>query len=166
MTRYEFVTEVDDWSKLLDFCWGNSCDICDEIICASDLDGYIADDFREYSHSYEWTDIRGWLNDIETGCEYYVRFGSFEYVSADDDFDEYYEEVLDWADRNDVFDYEEDEDDEEEEFEEETPFVVETDFSIGELMSACNNRFKTAEEDRLREEAERESKVTEFFCSC
>lgn len=109
MTRHDFIYGITTWRELLDFCSEIDCDVCENIVSDDELDDRIADDFREYAYDYNWKDIRDWINRIPTDAAYYYRSGSFEYESADADFDDYKDDVLSWCDEEaDVFDEEED----------------------------------------------------------
>lgn len=77
MTRTEFIDSVTTWQELLKFCDDVNCGVCEDIISYDELDGFIANDFREYSHEYNWQDIRDWLENISTDAYYYYRSSSF-----------------------------------------------------------------------------------------
>lgn len=108
MTRQYFIDNIITWSELLSFCYEYDCNACENIISRNELCDAIADDFATCSHGYHWTDIRDWLNRIDSNCSYYYRDSSFEYTSVDGDFDIYKEEVLAWCDEGaDIFEEDE-----------------------------------------------------------
>lgn len=101
MTRQDFVENIDNWSDLMVVFDENGYD--PEIIWCDDLDSYISDDLSECGWS--WQDIRDALADIETGYDYYRQGDSFfSYIGVDNDFDDYFEEFLEWMDENDYWD--------------------------------------------------------------
>lgn len=108
MTRDEFIYNVTSWPELLSFCYDYDCDVCADIVSNDDLQPNITEDFRVFGDRYSWTDIRGWLNDIDDSAEYYYRNGSFEYESVDDDFDSWKDEVLSWGDDGDIWEQDDD----------------------------------------------------------
>lgn len=175
MTRNEFLEDVNDWESLIDFASEIECDVCDDLVLGENLSGRIADDLDDYAYDYDWTDIRRWLMDIRDGHDCYRRDGSFEYsVLDDEDFEGYKSDVINYADRYDYWDadedeeldeeddeYDEDEDDDEEDFE-----VPEEEFSVSDLFGFCTEKLA---EVATEEEAERKAEDEAFealFCSC
>ena len=153
MTRGEFIEQITSWSELLSFCYDYDCDVCADIISHDSLAEYIADDFRTFADRYSWTDIRGWLNDIDDDADYYYRNGSFEYESVDDDFDSYKDDVLSWGDDDGIWDPE----DEDEEFDDYTPMYF-GDINLAEFAlddtedrSEADKDFVSSSEDELEE---------------
>ncbi len=145
MTRDYFIEEVTTWSELLEFCGEEGCYTCEDIIYSDDLDELLCNDISEAIRHDTWTEIRDALDSIETGYDFYVIRGTFNYEGADDDFDYYKDEVLEWGDYNDKWDEPEDEEDavfgepvedcEESELQEEP--LEDEDFSVGELVGFC-----------------------------
>lgn len=151
MTRGEFIEQITSWSELLSFCYDYDCEVCADIISHDSLAEYIADDFRTFADRYSWTDIRGWLNDIDDDADYYYRSGSFEYESVDDDFDSYKDDVLSWGDDDGIWDPE----DEDEEFDDDgediyfDPFDIDDDVEEEVAESSSEDELEdgcTAEE--------------------
>ncbi len=145
MTRTEFIDNVTSWFDLLSFCNENPCDICDSIMSNEEMDEYIDDNLVNEAESNRWYELRDLLNDIPTGYDYYINHGYFEFSEADDsDFNSYKDDVLEWGDNNDIWDYDEDEDEEPPlipNFEEE--FTVEEEpMSIYDLMKVCNSEIQ------------------------
>lgn len=109
MTRSEF-DSICDFSGLKDFCYECSCDILDDVYEGCDINDLIDEDIREALRSEYWYTIRDKLNDIPDDDEWYVRRGRLEYdILKEEDFDVYLDEVLAWAELNDIFDEDEDE---------------------------------------------------------
>ena len=121
MTRGEFVEQITSWPELLEFCYDNDCSVCEDIIPHERLAGNIAEDFTDYGDEYDWTDIRRWINDIDDDADYYYRSGSFEYESVDNQFDTYKDDVLEWGDDVDIWDFEDEDDDD---FDDDGPFYI------------------------------------------
>ena len=174
MTRQEFVNSIDFWYELIDFCRDMECDVCEEIINGDDLEERIREDFNDYGSEYPWTDIRGWLNDIVEGHDYYVRNGSFEYeYLCDSDFDDYKDSVIEWMDRNGLWD---DEDDEWEEVEEDvlaeeqrseeddSENLPNEDISVSDLFNVCSGMLQTIKEDKEKAAKEEEEQFARFVC--
>ena len=172
MTRQEFIDNVEYWYELIDFCNDIECDICENIISGDNLEENIREDFNDFGSEYPWTDIRSWLNDIVDGYDYYVRQGSFEYEHLrGDDFAAYKDEVLDYMDRNDLWD-DVDEDGWEEtlestNFEYSTPEIEddeefqEEDISVSDLFSACSGVLRSINESKVNEA----ENPTRFVCN-
>lgn len=114
MTRQEFIDSVNSFYDLIDFCNDERCYLCEDVIDDDQLDECVEEDIAEYGRG--WRGLRDWLADIPTGYEYYRRDGAFDYVWLDDqDFENYKQDVLEWADEANVFEEEEkDEEDDEE----------------------------------------------------
>lgn len=160
MTRNEFLESVNDWWELKDFCADYDCDYLEPVYDEDGMDEEIEYVLREgYADNYSWRELRDALENIPTGFDFYRQNSSFDWDGLDDgDFDSYKEDVLDWADDNDVWD--EDEDDEEyfdeepteEEIIEEEPDerFEEADFSVTDLMGMCSVTLVTIQTDNLR----------------
>lgn len=145
MTRTEFIDSVTTWQELLNFCDDVNCWVCEDIISYDELDGFIANDFREYSHEYDWQDIRDWLENISTDAYYYYRSSSFFYEDVDNKFEEYKAQVLLWCDETTgIFDEDDtpnedrnfganSEDESQEEIE-----ISDNGYSIEELIGLCS----------------------------
>ena len=140
---------------MLDFCSTENCEICDGIYddeqMSTEIDEYLSENVR----SWNWRELRDALNDIDTSSEFYRYDGALDFVSVDDDFCDYKDEVLDWMDEGGWWDEddtaEEQPDeyepenvdlfsvvDDEEEVEEEEESVADEDFSVGKLMEMCS----------------------------
>ncbi len=113
MTRAEFDETIADFADLKDFCFQQDCDLMDNVYCEGDMDDYINEELR-YARDYgPWWDLRDILNDIETGYNWYLHDGGLNFEPIDDRFELYFDDVLRWAEDNDVFDPEEEPEEEE-----------------------------------------------------
>lgn len=165
MTRSEFINDITRWWELIDFCRDVGCEVCEDIVCADDLDRCIEDDVENSAHDgMSWEDIRDRLNDIETRYEYYLNDGYIIYngLNSEEDFDEYKDEVLDWMDSYGDWDEEDtedddfvDEEDSYQEVKEDSDPPMEAEFPVTELISLCIVDItvqKSADEERQRKE--------------
>lgn len=114
MTRREFIEEVTTFWELRDFCNDIGCDRLDDFFDGDDFDSFANDDLYEWVRDgTDWDSVRGVLNELNQGCDFYERLGRLDYVGydiRDDMFEELKNIVLGHADENDYFD-DEDEDD-------------------------------------------------------
>lgn len=113
MTRSEFLENVTDFEDLIAFCREINCDICSDVISSEDRDSEIEGDIIDSFRDEYWYDVLPYLNEIPNGYEYYRRDGRFDYVGLDDDddFSEYFENVLAYADECGEWDDEEEQED-------------------------------------------------------
>lgn len=159
MTRQEFIDRVTDFYELVEFCNENGCDICEDLYDDDGLDECVEDDLRNAAGEDSWRNIRDWLGDIPTGYDWYCREGYFDYRGVDYDFDEYKENVLNWADDEDIWDDEDEEDEEDLDEEDDDDFEVEEDVSMDDMVKAC---FEQTSEHMAQVETERQ-KLNESF---
>lgn len=112
MTRQEFIDDVTTFGDLMDIASDVGIDFLDDIVYDDERDEEIDEAIRDrLDHEY-WGEIRDWLNNIETGFEWYRRDGD-EYVGlCDEDFEAYKDDVERYLLDIEWFDAEEDEDDE------------------------------------------------------
>lgn len=154
MTRQEFIDDVNSWSELINFCNEYGCDECSDVYDESQRDESIDNSLEERARDCnEWRELYSYLNAIPSGYDYYSYDYDYDEWKGldDDDFDDYKDEVLDWADDNDIFEEEyteeyEDADDECEEDVEEDELEDE-DISLGELFNTCNNTLQELNEN-------------------
>lgn len=148
MTRQEFLTDVNDFWDLRNFCYDEDCDILIDAYDYDSADEVIQEGLTDYIRNYndDWRDIRDRLNYIDLGGDWFWCNGWDDWDCIDDDFDDYKEQVLDWADRNGVFDEEDAEDVESSEPEEEPPFDTE-DFSVLETLDAGSSALRSIRSD-------------------
>jgi len=176
MTRHEFIENVNHWWELLEFCYNEDCEVCDDIVEDGDRDNEIYEDIREYMGDYSWSELRDMLDRIPTGYDYYRRDGAFDYCGMDDesDFDRYKDDVIEWMDDGGYWEDEEDEDDyaddagfayadaaEPEEPAEEP--VPDEDFSVGDLMGMCCVAFVAIQQDNERREQESAAALQQYL---
>lgn len=159
MTRQEFIDDVTSWWELLDFCNEEFCDYCDDIYSSDARDDEINEyDLDDWARNYTWRQLLDILSELDDGYEYYRKdeYGEWESLS-DYDFDNYKDDVLRWADDNDVFEDDEEEDpadygiEDDDELDDE---VVEEPMSMFELFSDCQDKYQKISEDEERTDEE------------
>lgn len=105
MTRQEFIEEVCDFNSLKQFCYDEDCDCMDDIIEEYELSDVIDEDIVSAVRTRGWETIRDMLCDIDEGYPYYRINGELDYEAlTDSDIDDLREEILSWANANDIFD--------------------------------------------------------------
>ena len=155
MTRQEFIDEVTTWSELLDFCYSENIDFCDDVYSEDAKDDYFNSELVEMARNADdWRDLQSRLEDIPDGYDYYINDDYDGFRGADDDdFDDHKDDILEYMDDNEYWD-----DDEEEEVEEEPApdddedpedeeSVEEEDVSIAELFTTCNSKLQKIDAD-------------------
>lgn len=117
MTRNEFIEDVRDFDELRNFCCDNDCDECEDVYDEEERDDYINEHLVDWARdASDWDDLLSRLNGIDTDYEFYRIDGHGDLVELDGyDFDHYKSNVLDWGDRNDIWDEDEEEEEEIEE---------------------------------------------------
>lgn len=117
MTRQEFIDTVDDIDELLDFCSDIGYEL-EGVYGEEERDDYINNQVHDMVREYNWEEIRDLLDGIPTGYYFYYmdRWGDWNGRDSDD-IDDLKQEVLEYADENELFDPE---DEEEEHPEDET----------------------------------------------
>lgn len=167
MTRNEFIEEICSWDDLINFCYDNGCDHCDDVFDEEARDELLNERLQDKAKRVDcWQDLLDWLKDISTGFDCYREADYFDFPPLDeDDFNDYKDDVLDWADDNDIWDEEEEADEDEEppiasnndEDTDDDFFAGEEPISIGELMSACNSQIQQIiKEEKKKDMAEDE----------
>lgn len=141
MTRAEFVDSVTTWWELRDFCDDIQCDIMDGFMDSDSRDEYIDESLVDMARTNTWREMLDALRDYdnESGYEYYVYdeyYGSYRGVS-DDEFEDFKQRVLEYADQNDEWEPEE----EEEEPEEETVFTEDNSVPVPEEDCTFDDMF-------------------------
>lgn len=116
MTRQQFIDEITDWSALIDWCIDNGCSYCDDIYTDEDRDETIDNELVDMAENHNWRGLKDILNDLDSTGAYYWRRDCGEWYDADDDFNDYFNDVLEWAENNDAL-----EPDDEEPIPEENP---------------------------------------------
>lgn len=157
MTRSEFLDDVNSWSELISFCDEYGCDYCSDIYDEEQRDDVLNGRMYERARQDSWRDVYEWLDEIETGYDYYREDDYGDFVGLDDsEFDSYKDDVLSWMDINGYWDDEEleDEDDEIEESAsepiEEEEAVEEEDFSAAELIGMCSVAFAAIQQENMK----------------
>lgn len=167
MTRQEFIDDVTSWSELIEFCGDNGCYCCEDVYDEYDRDSYINENLVDMARNADnWESLKETLEDITTGYDYYRRDDGGEWYGLDDsDFDDYKDDVLEWADDHDVFEDEEEEDPDDYfcEDDEDDDFVApEEPMSIGELLGACSSQLTNINNASREAEAEEAAKFELF----
>lgn len=166
MTRQEFIDDVTSWSELIDFCYDQDCDICEDIYSEEAKDDHFNNDLVEMArNANDWEELLETLNDIPTGYDYYICNEYDEFRGADeDDFDSYKDDVLEWMDDGEYWD-EYDEEEEPEEYidpEDEVP-VEKEDVSFAELFTTCSSQVQKLESDKIENAAAAEQEEATAF---
>ena len=147
MTREQFEENVVDFDNLIEFC--NSygyASFVEDIYSEASYDDYIDEELSDMVRTERWWDVRDFLDNVESGFEWYFRdeWGDWEGLT-DDDIDSWVEDLTSMLEDDDFFESEEDEEELVEDFETElesikdrlTP-IEEEDFSIDELFAGCS----------------------------
>ena len=108
MTRDDF-EEISYLGELLDFCYEVDCDILDNI--GTDISDRIEEQISEAVRHLSWRTIRDRLNDINADyLEYFIEGDDWlEFYDAEENFDDYKDQVREWCEDNEVFDPEDEE---------------------------------------------------------
>lgn len=162
MTRNEFLDDVTTFGELKDFCSDNGCNLLDDVYDEESRDDYVNDCLAEWAHNNSWEELRDILNEIPTGYDWYLDdYGSWDGLD-DEDFENCKNDVLEWADDNDIWEDDEEGDEEdsdyfEDESEDDEPAPEEEDFSVGDLIGMCVaalGAIQSEDTRRVREEEE------------
>lgn len=112
MTRGCFIENVNSWSELIDFCYDEDCDLCEDIYTEESKDEEVDEQLADWIDDYSWREIYNMLEEIPTGYDYYYQDDSGDWYEADDYlFDERKEKVLQWMDEGEYWDDDEDDED-------------------------------------------------------
>lgn len=175
MTRQEFIDEVTMWSELIDFCYNENINFCNDVYSEDEKDDYFNNELVEMARKADdWRDLQSRLEDIPDGCYYYINddYGGFR-GADDDDFDDHKDDILEYMDDNEYWDDEEEEEVEEEpapddeDPEDEEP-VEEEDVSIAELFATCNSKLQKIDADTeaaARAAEEEDEEAFNDFCA-
>ena len=124
MTRTEFIERVNDFDSLIQFCYDNQLDFCDDVHDKESAYLMINEMVRDMVDNGEnWESIRNFVCGIEPDCDYYI-YDEGGFVDADAMYDIYWGDVLNYMSGHGLWDEEEDDDeyddeDDEEEYDEE-----------------------------------------------
>lgn len=147
MTRQDFINDIECWYELIDFCNDNGCYECEDIYDSEQRDDFLNEVIENIARNETWREmletLQGFADD--SGYDYYRKDGYGYFVGLDDDdFDAYKSEVLDWGDRYDIWD-------DDEEGYDETDCIEPEDVSINDLISAgvtaCQSSCKNEDAD-------------------
>lgn len=178
MTRQDFIDGITTWAELLDFCYNEECDICEDIVSNDTMCEEIDDDLREATRYHSWQNVRDLLNDIDTDYDYYRRESSLEYIPMDDDdFDTYKDDVIEWMDNNGYWEDDEEDEEDDEPFqydgdfapddseckEDEEPPAEEEDFSVGELMGMCSVQYLGMQREVARQMKQSDKEFEQYL---
>ena len=153
MTRQDFIEEVSNFSELIDFCSENGCSELGDVYDEDTYNEIINQDIVQWAREEDWKSLYNILDSLPDGFEYYsCEYGEWTGLGWDD-FHYYKENVLEWADRNGVFDEEEEPEPEPEEDDEEYDGSAEDeDISLLDMM--CDEAPRHEEESKEEEHEE------------
>lgn len=181
MTRQEFVENIECWGELINFCYDNGCDYCEDVCDQDEMDSYIDDCIVEMARNADgWKDLYNQLDNIPEGYYYYIHDNDGGWNGADDDdFESYKSDVLDWGDDSGIWDeedeeYEEDDAEEyvpeeelthklEEESDEDDNEIPEEDCSLGELFASGTSKLQTIKLETEQKRKEEEESFYQFI---
>lgn len=106
MTRQQFLEEIDGWGELINFCYEEDCDLCDDVYDEDGKDSFYNDLLVDMaSDADNWQDLSSRLNYIPEGDGYYIldNFGDDMRTADYDDFQEIKNQVLEWGDDREIW---------------------------------------------------------------
>lgn len=168
MTRQQFIDEVNYWWELIDFCNDNECSYCDDVYSEESRDDYINEELVDMARNADsWSSLLDILKDITTGYDYYRRtdYGDWEGL-GDYEFSDYKDDVLEWADDQEIWEDDEEEPLPEDDEDEDDDFVADEPISIGELMGVCNSQLRQIGVDKKVNEAADDEAFEVFVAGC
>lgn len=146
MTRQDFINDIECWYELIDFCNDEGCYECEDIYDSEQRDDFLNEEVENIARNETWREMLETLQGFAdgSGYDYYIKDNYGDFVGLDDnDFDAYKSEVLDWGDRYDIWD------DDEEGYGEAS--IEPEDVSINDLISAgvaaCQSSCKNEDAD-------------------
>lgn len=146
MTRQDFINDIECWYELIDFCNDEGCYECEDIYDSEQRDDFLNEEVENIARNETWQEMLETLQGFAdgSGYDYYRKDNYGDFVGLDDDdFDAYKSEVLDWGDRYDIWD------DDEEGYGEAS--IEPEDVSINDLISAgvaaCQSSCKNEDAD-------------------
>lgn len=155
MTRQQFEEDVNTWYDLMDFCNENDLDDLCDVYDGETMSELIEEALVEEVRYRGWRDIRDMLDSIDDGYDFYLARGGLEFEGLTDyDFDNYKDDVMESAERNDVFEDDEEEEEEVEELAEdeivESPAEEEA-FGLADFVLMVSEQVATAQQEKERE---------------
>lgn len=133
MTRSEFFDYVTDFEKLFDACSDLGCEhIVEDIHPESEFDEWFWSDVENRRSTWYWYELRDAIENMEgPSGEYFRITGTLEYEDIiESDLEDYIDQVSDYADRN--FLWEEDEN--EEDSQDDLGMIIATDVDLAVLI--------------------------------
>ena len=108
MTKSEFLSDVRDFWDLRDFCCDADSYYFDDIFEEGAKDDYVNEYLSSLGGRPDWRDVKDYLNDVPDGESEWYRLDDYSgFVALDcDDFSNMKNEVMEWAEDNDIFDEE------------------------------------------------------------
>lgn len=165
MTRQKFLDDVTSFDELHSFCIDIGYDLQEDGAYSEDeYDEYINEEAYEIARENDWRDLRGWLSELPDGYDFYVKdaWGDWGGRSSRN-IDDLKENVLEYADENDLFDVDDEEVEEEyaeeyieadvEEEPEEDDFEDVEDCDMSDFIWAGNAALRELQEQSEKEEA-------------
>lgn len=135
MTKSEFLSDVRDFWDLRDFCYDADSSYFDDIFDEGAKDDFVNEYLSNLGRSLDWKDIRDYLNDVPDRESEWYHLDDYAGFMAlnDDDFVNMKNEVMEWAEDNDIFDEEPEPEEEEDDDYEVKDEPISTEF----LLAAC-----------------------------
>lgn len=166
MTKQYFINEVNSWSELMDVCYDEGCNCCDDVYDDEAYDETIDNQIMDWLESESWRDVLARLNDLPTGYDYYTRDDWGEWHGVDNDFDVYKSDVFDWFEDNGYWEDEAQEDNQEDDYDDygEDEPLEEEEISVAELFAVCKNKVQDAEKNKASEQQEKDA-AFDTLCS-
>lgn len=168
MTRQDFIDNINDFDELIDFCNDYECSYCDDVYSEESRDDYINEDLVDMArYTDSWYSLLNTLYNITTGYDYYrhTDYGDWEGL-GDYEFNAYKNDVLEWADDQDIWEDDEEEPLPEDDEDEDDDFVADEPISIGELMGVCNSQLRQIGVDKKVNEAADDEAFEVFVAGC
>ncbi len=172
MTRDCFIEDVNTWDELINVCRENDINECCDVYTDDDRNAEIDEDLEDMSRTEGWRDVLGWLENIPTGYDYYIRYDN-EWDGTDDGdylFTQYKERVLLRMDGDGLWDEENVEDTFDEDLldditddESDTPF--EESISVSEFIIGSEEAIRTIMSQKVIEEQEKDIIFQEIMAS-
>lgn len=170
MTRNEFLENVTTFGDLKDFCYNEDCSILEDVYDEEGRDDYINECLMDWARDDTWQELHDRLDGIPTGYDWYRYDDYGDWCALDDeDFEDYKNDVLEWADDHGVWDDDEEDDMEDDveddcfEDEDDEPAPEEEDFSVGDLIGMCVIALSTIQSEDARRAREEEEELRRLY---
>ena len=176
MTRQNFIDSINYWSELLEFCYDEDCDVCEDIYSEDARDGRINEDLVDMARDNNWREMYDILDSIPEGHNYYRQDGYGDWVGVDDEFNDYKNQVLEWMDDGGYWEEEDEEEEDDTDFFAEElarereaaqhfaddERVEDEDFTVGDLINMCSMTFVAIQKDIARREIEESKTFSQY----